>query len=124
LENRGEDEPAIWVHPNEEKHGWIEGTYPFIKIHDGDRFIAWVGCIEGYQKCALKFYLDYEDENGKVHRLEEWIEEYDGQVTVVDLDLSELAGETVRFILGAEALTRNADDAQGFWFVPHISPKN
>jgi hypothetical protein len=120
LENRNENEPAIWVHPNEEKYGWIEGTYPTIKVQDGDHFKAWVGCLNDYDRCSLKFYLDYEDGNGKVHRLEEWVEEYDGQVTMIDLDLSALAGEKVRFILGAEALTKNVEDAQGFWFVPHI----
>ena len=55
-----------------------------------------------------------------MHRLEEWAEEYDDQVTMIDLDLSALAGEKVRFILGVETLTKNVDDAQGFWFVPHI----
>jgi hypothetical protein len=124
LENRNENELAIWVHPNEEKLGWLEGTYPFIKIEDGDHFKTWVGCIRDYNKCSLKFYLDYKDENGRVHRLEEWIEEYDGEVTIIDLDLSELAGEKVRFILGVEGLTKNVDDAQGFWFTPHISRSN
>ncbi|MBG7609627.1 MAG: hypothetical protein IZT55_02050 [Anaerolineae bacterium] len=121
LENRNENELAIWAHPNEEKLGWIEGTYPFIEIHDGDHFGAWVGCLKGYDKCSLKFYLDYEAENGKVRRLAEWIEEYDGSVTVIDLDLSGLADETIRPILGVEALTKNVSDAQGFWFVPVIS---
>ena len=124
LENRRENEPAIWVHPNEDKDGWLEGTYPAIKVQDGDHFKAWVGCIEGYKKCSLKFYLDYEDEKGKVHRLEAWVEQYDGEVTKIDLDLSELTGETVRFILGVEALAKNVDDAQGFWFVPCISQED
>jgi hypothetical protein len=120
LENRNENEPAIWVHPNEERYGWIEGTYPTVKVQEGDHFKAWVGCLKDYDRCSLNFYLDYEDKNGKVHRLEEWAEAYDGQVTMIDLDLSALAGEKVRFILGVEALTKNVDDAQGFWFVPHI----
>jgi hypothetical protein len=36
------------------------------------------------------------------------------------MDLSDLAGERVQFILGVEANTRNVEDAQGFWFVPRI----
>lgn len=124
LENRNENELAIWVHPNEERYGWLEGTYPYLEIDEGDHFKAWVGCLESFNKCSLKFYLDYEDENGKVRRLDEWVEEYDGEVTIIDLDLSELAGDTVRLILGVEALTKNVDDAQGFWFVPHISQGN
>ena len=121
LENRGEDQPALWVHPNEEKYGWLEGIYPSFKIEEGDHFKTWVGCIKDYNKCSLKFYLDYEDENGKVNRLGEWIEEYDEEISIIDLDLSGLSGETVRFILGVEALTRNVEDSQGFWFVPRIT---
>ncbi len=121
LESRNENELAIWVHPNEEKSGWLEGTYPFMQIEDGDHFKAWVGCLKGYDKCSLKFYLDYEGENGKVRRLGEWIEEYDGDVTMIDLDLSGLAGKTIRPILGVEVLTKNVNDAHGFWFVPIIA---
>jgi hypothetical protein len=120
MENRRDNELALWVHPNEERYGWIEGTYPDFEVENGDRFFAWVGCLDGYPKCSIKFYLDYEDEDGRVHRLGEWVEEYDGMVTEIDLDLSALAGESVRFILGTEALTRNTDAAQGFWFVPRI----
>jgi hypothetical protein len=120
LENRHDNELALWVHPNEKRYGWIEGTYPFFEIENGDHFKAWVGCLEGYNKCSLKFYLDYEDEDGRVHRLGEWIEEYDGEITIIDIDLSDLAGQSVRFILGVETLTKNVDSAQGFWFVPRI----
>jgi hypothetical protein len=120
MENRRDNELALWVHPNEERYGWIEGTYPDFEVESGDHFLAWVGCLDGYPKCSLKFYLDYENEDGKVRRLGEWVEEYDGKVTEIDLDLSALAGESVRFILGTEALTHNTDAAQGFWFVPRI----
>jgi hypothetical protein len=120
MENRQDNELALWVHPNEERYGWIEGTYPDFDVEAGDHFQAWVGCLDGYSKCSLKFYLDYEDEDGTVRRLGEWVEEYDGKVTELNLDLSDLAGKSVRFILGTEALTHNTDAAHGFWFVPRI----
>jgi hypothetical protein len=120
LENRVENEPTLWVHPNEARYGWIEGTFPSYRIRDGDHFLAWVGCIGGYNRCSLVFYLDYMDSFGKVDRLGEWHESYDGDVTKIYLDLSDLAGERVQFILGVEANTRNVEDAQGFWFVPRI----
>ncbi len=120
MENRRDNELALWVHPNEERYGWIEGRYPSFEVEAGDRFQAWVGCLDGYPKCSLKFYLDYEDEGGAVRRLGEWIEEYDGKVTEINLDLSGLDGKKVRFILGTEAITHNTDAAQGFWFVPRI----
>ena len=82
--------------------------------------MAWVGCIGGYNRCSLIFYLDYVDSFGKQYRLGEWLESYDGEVTNIYLDLSDLDGERVQFILGVEANTRNVEDAHGFWFVPRI----
>ena len=120
LENRHENEPALWVHPNEERYGWIEGTYPTFKVQSGDHFKAWIGCLEGNQHCNVTFYLSYEDKNGKVISLGEWYEDYDGVVTEIDLDLSDLADQSVKFILGMEVNTKNVDHAQGFWFVPRI----
>jgi hypothetical protein len=120
LENRREDEPTLWVHPNDERYGWIEGTFPIYEVEAGDHFMAWIGCLKGYDRCNLTFYLEYMDTDGKVYRLDEWVETYDGDVTKIDIDLSDLEGESLRFILGVEANTKNVDDAQGFWFVPRI----
>lgn len=120
LENRKENEPALWVHPNEKKHGWIEGIYPGFKVKDGDRFRTWVGCLAGYENCNITFRLDYETKDGQVSNLGEWHEVYEGLVTDIDLDLSDLAGKKVRFILSATLNNKKYDDAHGFWFVPHI----
>jgi hypothetical protein len=120
LELRREDQPTLWVHPNGERYGWIEGTYPTYKVESGDHFKAWIGCMKGYHRCSLDFYLAYMDTAGKVHQLGEWTELYDTEVTKIDIDLSDLDGQKVRFILGVEANTRNVEDAQGFWFVPRI----
>jgi len=120
LEHRRENEPTLWVHPNEERYGWLEGTYPRYKVGTGDHFLAWVGCLNGYDRCDLTFYLDVLRENGKVYRLAEWTETFDREVTKIDIDLVDLEGERVRFILGVKANTKNVTDAQGFWFVPRI----
>jgi hypothetical protein len=120
LENRQENEPAIWLHPNETRNGWVEGSYPPITIQSGDSFIAWVGCLEGNDLCDVTFYLAYTGEDDRTYTLKRWDEVYDNQVTVIDLDLSSLAGESVQFILGMETNTANVNSAQGFWFVPHI----
>jgi hypothetical protein len=120
LENRKENELALWVHPNEAKYGWLEGSYPPVHIHRGDHFKAWVGCLKGNERCNLTFYLDYEAHDGRVQRLGEWTEVYDGEVSIIDVDLTDLAGESASFILGVEANTKNVGYAHGFWFVPHI----
>jgi len=120
FENRHENEPTIWVHPNEARNGWIEGSYPEMTIQSGDSFHAWVGCIEGYELCDVTFYLGYTDETNHTRILGRWHEVYDNQVTMIDLDLSSLAGQSVQFVLGMEASSNDVSSAQGFWFVPRI----
>jgi hypothetical protein len=120
FENRHENEPTIWVHPNASNDGWIEGSYPAIDIQSGDSFEAWVGCLEGYDLCDVTFYLAYTDEDNHTFTVDRWHEVYDNQVTMIDLDLSSLAGQSVQFILGMEASSEDVSSAQGFWFVPRI----
>ncbi len=120
LESRNEDEPTLWVHPNEERYGWIRGVYPSFKVQNGDRFMAWVGCMADTDKCSLEFFLDYQDADDDIYNLGSWIEIFDGKITEIDLDLSALAGQSVKFILRTEALTHNVTAAQGFWFAPRI----
>jgi hypothetical protein len=120
LENRQENELALWVHPYEERYGWIQGLYPAYRVVSGDHFMAWVGCMADSSKCSIKFSLDYLEKGGKIVNLGSWTETYDGEITMIDLDLTQLAGKRVRFILTTEALTENFTAAQGFWFVPRI----
>jgi hypothetical protein len=120
LESRNEDELTLWVHPNEERYGWIRGTYPAFEVQSGDRFRAWVGCMADSPKCSLKFYLEYEEADGDVYNIGEWTEVFDGEITEINVDLSLLNGQSVKFILRTEALTYNVSAAQGFWFVPRI----
>lgn len=120
FENRHENEPTIWVHPNEARNGWVEGSFPAIDIQSGDSFKAWVGCLEGYELCDVTFYLAYTDEDNHTFTVDRWHEVYDNQVTRIDLDLSSLAGQSVQFILGMEASSSDVSSAQGFWFVPRI----
>lgn len=120
LESRHENEPTLWVHPNHSRNGWIEGSYPPITIESGDSFRAWVGCLQGNELCDLTFYLSYMDENDRVYTLRRWHEVYENQVTTIDLDLSNLEGQAVQFILGVETNTEEFGDQQGFWFVPRI----
>ena len=120
LENRREDEPTLWVHPTELRDGWIEGTYPAYLVQSEDHFKAWVGCLGGYKRCDMDFYLDALHSDGKIYRLGKWSEKYDDEMTQIDIDLSDFVGDSLRFILGAKANSENAEAAQGFWFVPRI----
>jgi hypothetical protein len=120
LENKTENEPAIWVHPDENLDGWVTGTYPPIAIENGDHFVGWVGCLAESPGCNLTFSLDYRIGGGAVQNLGSWVEVHDGDVSVIDLDLSSLAGNDVTFIFVVEINGGQPPNANGFWFVPHI----
>lgn len=120
LEIGQEDEPTLWVHPNEAANGWITGIYPWLYINNGDHFITWVGCMAGYDRCDVTFQLDYQDGDGIVWNLGSWQEIYDSKVSKVDIDLSGLAGKNVRFIFNVFP-NQSPDQAHAFWFVPHIT---
>lgn len=119
LENRYEDEPAIWVVPNRSPDGWIRGEFPEIRVRNGYHFRTWVGCLDDSQGCNVTFSLNYRVRDGSIKNLHTWREAYDGQITMVDLDLSGLAGQSVSFILRVE-VERNPGSANAFWFVPRI----
>ena len=119
LENRREDEPALWTNPQDVDAGWIMGVFPAVKIKSGDLFLADVGCLDGYKKCNVTFKVGYRIGDGAVKQLGQWKEEFDGEITHVDLDLSSLAGETVHFVLIVETNGSPNQDA-AFWLVPHI----
>lgn len=120
LENRAENEPTLWVHPEFTDDGWISGAYPLFNVQSGDRFSAWVGCLAGSEDCQIEFRLGYINRNSDVVRyLGEWQEKYDEAVSVIDLDLSELAGDRVQFVLYTR-VRQNPGAANGFWFVPII----
>ncbi len=119
LESRHENEATIWTNPEMTNDGWITGSYPGFKIKDGDRFVADIGCLASHPKCDVIFQLNYRTNGPNVEKLGEWNEVYDGKTTRVDVDLSDLAGEKVEFILTVLANGSSKDDA-AFWLVPQI----
>ncbi len=121
LENRRENERTLWLRPNHEAGGWISGEYPPIMVQQGDRFRAWVGCLAASPGCDVTFTLKYRaaDGNGQETRIT-WDEVFDGQVSVVDIDLSALARKKVIFSLSAAINNRRFEDANAFWFAPRI----
>ncbi|MDX1435668.1 MAG: NBR1-Ig-like domain-containing protein [Anaerolineales bacterium] len=120
LENRRENEPALWVRPNVDGASWIEGIYPVFEVKEGDRFKAWVGCMEGSTDCKVQFELGYFKRNGNYKVIGTWRESYDGKVTIINQDLSALAGQQLQFVLKMTRLNDQAGAANGFWFVPSI----
>ncbi|MFH1633202.1 MAG: NBR1-Ig-like domain-containing protein [Chloroflexota bacterium] len=121
LENHNEDEWTLWTHPNNYSRGWISGMYPELVIQPNQHFTAWVGCLADSKGCNVNFRLDFKNlATGIIRNLGSWQEVYDGEVTKIDLDLSQHAGKHVRFILTVEVRGGNPALSNAFWFVPGI----
>ena len=113
-----EDDPGLLTFPQDMRNGIISGQYPAFTVQAGDRFRTIVNCQYNSKNCNVVFQLDYQN-NGKTKTLANWNEAYEGKYYPVDLDLSALAGETVKFILVVSANGgQNNDNA--IWLNPHI----
>ncbi|MCI0521734.1 MAG: hypothetical protein L0Z70_15925, partial [Chloroflexi bacterium] len=120
LENRPENEPTLWTNPEMKDDGWIQGEFPAVEIKDGDHFLADVGCMGGFKRCNVTFILLYRKESGSVKELGRWKEEYDGEITNIDIDLSEFDDKKIGLILRVETNGPYKEDA-AFWLLPHIN---
>ena len=120
LEERLENEPAIWVHPDHVADGRIRGKYPAYTVKNGDHFKAWIGCLKGMDGCSVRFELRYKEGDAPAVQLGSWTEKYDGSSQVIDIDLSSLADKSVTFILTVYIENTNYDKANAYWFVPRI----
>jgi hypothetical protein len=113
-----EDEPGLFTLPQDKNNGIISGQYPAITIQAGDRFRTIINCEYDAKKCDVIFRLDYKN-NGQIKTLASWHEIYEGKYYPVDLDLSGLAGETVKLILVVSANGSQQND-NAIWLNPHI----
>ena len=115
-----DDEPGLQVHPQMVNDGWIRGTYPEISITGGVYFRAIIGCY-GSSDCDVRFKLNAKIDGGAEQTLATWREVQDGDFNRVEVDLSDLAGENVQFVLLVEANGSAAND-EALWFGPRIEP--
>ncbi len=117
--DRHENELALWTVPQHTNDGYIRGLFPEIQVKTGYHFRTVIGCLNNSKKCDLIFQVNYQIGDGEVQTLGEFREVNDGQITKVDLDLSSLAGQKVKFILKVDA-NGAPDDDNGFWLLPRI----
>jgi hypothetical protein len=117
--DRQENEPALWTQPEDEDDGWIQGEYPVFKVEKDMHFKAVVGCLDDAEDCDIIFQLNYRIGDGQPQTLWEAHEVYDDAFTRADVDLSQLVGEEVQFIL--KVLTNgSSQDDRAFWLAPRI----
>jgi len=119
LENgASQDDLGLLTVPRDSSNGLIRGQYPAFTVKSGDRFRARVYCRYNADHCDVTFRLDYLN-NGQIKTLGSWHEVNEGQFYSIDLNLSSLAGETLKFILVVTA-NGSANDDEAIWLYPHI----
>ena len=111
---------GLLTHPERENNGLISGKYPAFKIQSGDRFQTQIGCLNQANDCDMIFRLQYQIGNGSVKTLGQWREVYEGQSYPINIDLSPLSGENVRFILSVLANGSSHED-YAIWINPRIT---
>jgi hypothetical protein len=105
--------------PNNVYNGYIQGVFPPFTVQQGDHFKSLVNCEYGKRNCYAVFRLDYQVDNGPIVNLWAFGERYDSQYYQADIDLSALAGRTVKFILGINANGSPFED-RAMWVAPSI----
>ena len=111
---------GLLTHPERKNNGIISGKYPAFKIQSGDRFQAQIGCLYQANDCDMVFRLQYQIGNGSVKTLGQWREVYEGQFYSVNIDLSTLNGENVKFILSVLSNGSSHED-YALWINPRIT---
>ncbi|MBI5351015.1 MAG: hypothetical protein HZB50_00090 [Chloroflexi bacterium] len=95
--------------------------YPALTIQAGDRFRATIQCQSTSTACDVSFGLDYYDANGKYHSpLGMWNQNTGMTPTVIDFDLSSLAGQNVDLVLAIRPNNSSPQFDAGLWIAPQV----
>lgn len=111
---------GLLTYPEKANDGMITGKYPSFKVENGDRFQANIGCLNNANDCDIIFRLQYQIGKGDIRTLGQWREVYEGGSYAINMDLSSLSGEKVKFIL---TVLSNGTSHEDFavWINPRIS---
>jgi hypothetical protein len=114
---------GLLTYPERGSDGLISGKYEAVRIQSGDRFQALIGCLHQANDCDMIFRLQYQIGNGSIRTLGQWREVYEGQYYPVNIDLSTLRGEKVKFILSVLANGSSHEDF-AVWINPRITSQS
>lgn len=120
LEN-GTNDPRMGLitYPQNVFNGYIQGIFPPYRVKAGDRFRSIVNCAYGATSCYVVFRLDYQTGTGPITTFWAFVEKYEGQYFQVDLDLSSLVGQDIKFILTVLSTGSPTGD-RALWVAPII----
>ncbi len=122
MENGQTGAPGLLTAPQNKTDGYIMGIYPTFTVQPGDRFKATIGCENGARSCYVTYRLDYLTSGGATVVFWKRNEKFEGQTANVDVDLTPLAGKSVRFSLTILAAGPAAGD-RAHWIAPRIVRK-
>ncbi len=111
---------GLLTYPQMTNDGMITGKYPNFKVQSGDRFQANIGCLEKANDCDIVYRLQYQNSNGEIRTLGQWREVYEGESYAINIDLSSLSGQKVKFILTVLANGSSHEDF-ALWVNARIS---
>jgi len=120
MENGKTQGKGLLTYPQKSNTGWISGKYPGFNIQSGDRFQALINCMHEANDCDATFRLSYQIGNGAVRTLGEWREVYEGRFFSINMDLSSLSGQKVKFILTVFT-NGNSHEDFALWMAPRIT---
>ncbi len=95
---------VLYTIPPQSDNSSLSGTYPAYTTYRGDHLKGLLGFeAESDGSCGsgdATFIIRYKDtSDGTIHTLGEWHDSCDGQPVRVDVDLSDLSGKEIKFIL-------------------------
>jgi hypothetical protein len=111
-------QPGLLFSPQQITNGFIQARYPDFAVKSGDRFQATIGCQAGATSCYVAYRLDYEV-GSTVRTFWTFRERFEGLTYSANLNLTPLAGQTVKFILYISAYGSPAGD-RAIWGNPVI----
>ena len=120
MENGNTQGKALLTYPQKSNRGWISGTYRGFDVQSGDRFQTLINCMYEANDCDATFQLSYQIGNGPIRTLGQWREVYEGRFYTVDIDLSSLRGQRVKFIFTVFT-NGNSHEDFALWMSPRIT---
>jgi hypothetical protein len=111
---------GLLTYPEKTNDGMITGKYPNFKVENGDRFQANIGCLQNANDCDVIYRLQYQIGSGDIRTLGQWRELYEGNSYAINIDLSSLSGQKVKFILTVIANGSSHEDF-ALWINPRIT---
>ncbi|HET6595484.1 MAG TPA: NBR1-Ig-like domain-containing protein [Anaerolineales bacterium] len=112
-------QPGLLVSPHQITNGYIQASYPEFTVQNGDRFQATVGCQAAATSCYVAYRLDYQVGN-TIRTFWTFREKFEGWTYTANLNLSPLAGQSVKFILYVSAWGSPVGD-RALWGNPIIA---